>query len=185
MNGFFDTADVLHEHNLRIFVGRNPDFEDQIIKKSTEPHILEHTPKDAEVRFANKQVINAWFEKKPETHWLVSTSGDIAGIIWYRQQTIPDTARQAGETFAIRLYTGYQGKGLARPFMEQSLQIHVNGNDRVLPIWLQTDTDNTPALTAYEKFGYEKINEKDGRITMILSVAKQLAIAIPKQNNHS
>lgn len=159
--------------------GWDKDIERQLVEKSRQDNILLHTPKDASQRFADQDAIKKWLSKGREVHWLLGENDDLAGIIWYGPAEPPhdvDTDGLVPETFAIRIYDGYVGKGLARPFMLQSLRVLVEDRQTAgLPapfIWLETDIDNIPAVTSYTKFGYEEVARDDKRITMVLTPAK-------------
>ena len=163
----------------RIATGWDDNLEQQLIEKSRQENILLHTPKDSTQRFKNNDTVHAWLAKGREVHWLLGPKRDLAGIIWYGPAAPPhdiDTNGIVPETFAIRIYDGYVGKGLARPFMLQSLRILVDdriSQGKLMPfIWLETDIDNIPAVTSYTKFGYEEIARDEKRIMMVLHPEK-------------
>jgi GNAT superfamily N-acetyltransferase len=157
-------------------VGDDPGFVRQLIKKSREPAILKYTPKDAARRFGDADMFAAWQAKGREVHWLLGEGDDLAGIIWYGASDFPlkdlELPQTPGETFAIRLYEGYAGHHLARPFMALSLKAHLQlkrkRGEPVTGIWLQTDTTNPAAIAAYTKFGYREVARDEKRVTMIL-----------------
>ncbi|MCA9346416.1 GNAT family N-acetyltransferase [Candidatus Saccharibacteria bacterium] len=165
---------------LITYVGAGFDdtLEDQLITKSaTEKSILKYTPKDASERFTNREALKKWQSKGRSVYWLIGDGDDLAGLIWYGKSEFPldinleDTPEY---TFAIRIYEGYAGKGLAKPFMAQSLKIFVEDSleNNYPSIWLQTDTDNGAALSAYSKFGYIEVARDEKRVTMILPKQK-------------
>lgn len=168
---------------LNVATGWSDALEAQLIEKSRQENILLHTPKDAAQRFADHDAVQAWREKGREVHWLLGPDQDLGGIIWYGPSEPPqniDTKGAQPETFAIRIYDGYVGNGLARPFMTQSLRILAEDRQKrgePLPlIWLETDIDNIPALTSYTKFGYEEYTRDDIRVLMTLAPDKIKAI---------
>ena len=151
------------------------DLINQLIIKSKQDNILRSTPKDASSRFVSVEHFHAWKSKGRVVHWLVSESDDLAGIIWYGKAKFPqDVSYQSKPdyTFAIRLYDGYQGHGLAVPFMKQSLKIFdsdLRDSGEVLQsIWLQTDVDNGAAIHVYSKVGYREITRDNKRVTMVI-----------------
>ena len=168
-----------------IAYGEDIDLESQLIEKSLQDNILKYTPKDSKERFGNLEMLKNWKSKGREVHWLIGPDKDLAGIIWYGKSEFPldlDLKETPEETFAIRIYDGYTGKGLSRPFMTQSLRLLVEqrrakGQD-LHPIWLQTDIDNLAALSSYTKFGYEEVYRDDKRVTMVLSTSAIYEIAV-------
>lgn len=160
-----------------IAIGEDAGLEAQLIEKSKQPHIRANTPKDGLERFGNQAMLDEWLKKGKIIHWLIGPDNDLAGIIWYGQDKLPvDVAIDSppDHTFAIRLYDGYFGHGLAGPFMRQSLDILVNtvkSNGKTLTgLWLRTSLDNKAAVAAYTKFGYKEIHRGDSKVTMVLDI---------------
>jgi GNAT superfamily N-acetyltransferase len=163
-------------------IGRDADLERQLIAKSREANILKYTPKDAAQRFGDQAMLEKWLAKGREIHWLIGPDKDLAGIIWYGKSRFPldlELPEMPEETFAIRIYDGYAGHGLARPFMTLSLQTAVRfkqeRGEPVCGIWLQTDIDNPAAVAAYTKFGYQEVARDEKRVTMVLPSESILA----------
>lgn len=159
--------------------GNDENLENQLITKSLQPNILKFTPKDSSGRFSDLDSYRKWQAKGRILHWLIGPNSDLAGIIWYGESEFPidlELEDTPTYTFAIRIYDGYAGKGLAKPFMAQSLQIlakQLEEKSQQIPtIWLQTDTDNPAAISAYTKFGYEEICRDEKRVTMVLYSSK-------------
>lgn len=158
-----------------IAYGSDDSVEKQLVQKSSQPNILRFTPKDHKKRFGDIDMLRKWKSKGRIVHWLLGPNDDLAGIIWYGESAFPldiDLHEKPNETFAIRLYDGYVGHGLAKPFMVQSLIILVSQKKKtganISPIWLQTDVDNPAAIAAYSKFGYEEVARDEKRVTMVL-----------------
>ena len=165
----------LKQSCLYIAVGSDINLENQLIQKSLQENILKFTPKDSKQRFRNLEMLRKWQEKGRVIHWLIGSGNDLAGIIWYGESELPlelQLKEIPDETFAIRIYDGYTGKGLSGPFMAQSLRIYVEdklkSGKKPPIIWLQTDTDNIPAIKAYTKLGYKQVHEDEKRVTMVL-----------------
>lgn len=158
-----------------IATGSDPDIESQLFKKSYESNILKFTPKDATKRFGDQAMFEAWKAGGREIYWLLGDQDDLAGIIWYGRKDFPldvELSERPDETFAIRLYEGYSGHGLAVPAMRQTLRLHqqmAEKNGQTLHgIWLETDTDNPAALKVYARFGYQEVHRTSERVTMVL-----------------
>jgi RimJ/RimL family protein N-acetyltransferase len=174
----------LQPHITGIATGKDAGLQQQLFKKSREPNILKYTPKDASKRFGSNEMFNAWLAGGREVYWLLGPNDDLAGIIWYGKKAPPATISgpvQPSETFAIRLYDGYSGHGLAVPAMKQTLRMHAEAaqarGEALTGIWLETDTDNPAALKVYTRFGYEEVGRTPERVTMVLPPAK-IAAAI-------
>jgi GNAT superfamily N-acetyltransferase len=171
----------------KIAIGRDAELEQQLYEKSTQEHILRHTPKDAAKRFGSEAQFVQWLAKGRTLHWLLGDDRDLAGVIWYGKEPMPDVKlpshlREAPEeTFAIRLYEGYAGRGFAREAMTNSLTLaasqQVQASGEINGIWLQTNVDNPAAITTYNRFGYEEIYRDEQRATMILPAATIAQIA--------
>jgi len=169
-----------------IAVGSDAELENQLIQKSMQENIVKFTPKDSLKRFGNMEMLNTWRSKGRRIFWLIGPGNDLAGIIWYGESEFPLDLKldeTPNETFAIRIYDGYNGMGLSNPFMRQSLRIYVeeklkNGDNPPI-IWLETDVDNIPAIKSYTKFGYTEVYRDEKRVTMVLPSANlKSAIAI-------
>ncbi len=175
----FDADEALQPLGRQIAVGEDPALDAQLVTKSRQPAILQYTPRDAQERFGNEQMLEKWRAKGREMHWLLGAKNDLGGIIWYGPAQFPlslDLAEVPTETFAIRIYEGYSGHGLAVPFLKQSLRLHLQfmkeKNQPISGIWLQTSVNNPAALAAYSKLGYHEVFRDDAKVTMILSAAE-------------
>lgn len=161
-----------------VATGSDPELERQLIKKSREPSILKYTPKDASKRFRDEKALEAWKTGR-HIYWLLGEGNDLAGIIWYGKKEFPLTKElpeRPEETFAIRIYDGYSGHGLAVPAMRQTLRMHAEAakgsGEPIRGIWLETDDDNPAALKVYTRFGYREIHRGGGRVTMVLPASE-------------
>jgi GNAT superfamily N-acetyltransferase len=151
----------------------------QVVAKSQEPAIKEFTPKDASKRFGTEEMFKAWKAGGRDLYWLIGQDGDLGGIIWYGKKAFPldiTLPEPPAETFAIRLYDGYSGHGLAVPAMKQTLRLHVQAaterGEPVSGLWLETDSDNPAAIHVYTKFGYHEVHRTAERVTMVLPASE-------------
>jgi GNAT superfamily N-acetyltransferase len=156
-----------------------PELEQQLFNKSKQPNILKFTPKDAARRFGSQEMFETWKAGGRELYWLIGKDNDLAGVIWYGRKTFPLDVKlpeTPAETFAVRLYDGYTGHGLAVPAMRQTLRLHVQAarerGEKIAGIWLETDTDNPAALKVYTNLGYQEVYRNDERVTMVLPASK-------------
>ncbi len=179
-----ETDEALRALVPYLAIGQDPTLDEQLIKKSQQPSIIRYTPKDAEERFGNPTMLQQWRAKGRQVHWLLGIDDDLAGIIWYGSAAFPldlPLATIPTETFAIRLYDGYSGHGLAAPFMRQSLGLYVRAKqskaEKITGLWLQTDTDNEAALKVYAKLGCQEVGRDSKRVTLVLSAKQMLKIA--------
>jgi GNAT superfamily N-acetyltransferase len=165
---------VLKPTISNIATGRDADLERQLIQKSHQPHILEHTPNDAAKRFTSAEALTEWLQNDRRIYWLVGPKHDLAGIVWFGPKEFPLDMQlpvKPTDTFAIRLYEGYTGKGLANPFLAQAFELEAEwakGRGELPPIvWGETDADNPAALSTYLKNGFQRIHQQGKRITLV------------------
>lgn len=138
----------------------------QIIEKSKQERMQARVPKDAEIRFKNLGAYKSWANVGILFFALTDYSGDVGGLIWFERKQNPK-APEAETTLAIRMYDGYEGRGLAKPFMSVAHFMLPKLMDVSPNVWLETDADNDPARGLYESFGYEEIGITDaGRVLM-------------------
>jgi hypothetical protein len=176
---------ALQPYILNIATGDDPELQAQLFQKSRQPKILEFTPKDAAERFGDQAMFNKWKAGGKELYWLLGENNDLGGIIWYGSKEFPlkdlQLPEMPTETFAIRLYDGYSGHGLAVPAMRQTLRLHTEAlrqqGKEPAGLWLETDTDNPAALKVYTNFGYREVYRTADRVTMVLS-ASEIADAL-------
>lgn len=170
MNKLENISDRLSDLGLDVSVFESNElpekFIDQLIEKSNQPHILEFEgEEDARGRFASRDAYKKWTSAKKRIIYLLKDKEDVAGIIWFGERLNPHIDPKYSITFGIRLYEGYVGKGLSKPFMIASHK----DISRYYPgqrIWLDFKTDNTAARRAYESFGYEYIGSEGERQIM-------------------
>jgi GNAT superfamily N-acetyltransferase len=155
---------------LDIRRGCNAHYGIQLVQKSKQEAIVRHTPADSQDRFKDPEAFQRWVEKDRYIHLLTSAEGDLCGIIWYGREAMPlaeDVSTAPNYFFAIRLYDGYRGKGLAKPFMRASLNdlaawLDDEGKlESCRGVWLETSADNSAAMAIYPAFGYQEV----GRLT--------------------
>lgn len=178
-----EVDEALKPHVRYIATGINDSLRRQLIAKSKEDHVLANTPADAAERFGNEAMLDKWLEKGRIIHWLIGPGDDLAGIIWYGKSTPPSDLpidKGIDTTFAIRIYNGYFGKGLAKPFMKQSLRLlkdyEESKGKKLLGLWLKTTITNEAAIAVYTKFGYEEIHRNETTTYMVLPADKLTSI---------
>lgn len=181
---YFNVTDDMQPVVRFIAVGDSERLMNQLILKSTQPHILQFTPKDASERFVDRETYHAWLNNGHQVHWLLNKDYDLAGIIWYRNKPMPikiELSIKPVETFAIRLYEGYVGHHLSVPFMKESLKIAVilkqRAGFKTEAIWLETKVENIAAVKSYLKFGYEEVYRDETSVIMIMNADKINEIA--------
>lgn len=178
-NKLIDADEAMKPLIKYIAVGLDEGLKRQLIEKSKQPHIADSTPSDLRERFGDSVMLSKWLEKGRIVHCMIGSDNDLAGIIWYGKANPPlnvEMNSMPEKTFAIRIYDGYVGKGLAKPFMRQSLQILVKSElekgKNIDGIWLKTKTTNEAGKAVYSKFGYEEIQSDDKFIVMVLTPQK-------------
>lgn len=153
---------------LQILYGWNKCIARKLPVLSRQHSMLQHTPHDASHRFRDQQSAEVWHanpRKNPRIYVLCHEANEVCGVAWFSRQghaAVPG----ATHTFAIRLYDGYRGRGLALPFagmVHEDFSAHLTGG----LIWLETDEDNVAAQAVYHHLGYKEISKaKDGRVVM-------------------
>ena len=156
-------AKTLDERGYPLYRGWGDDVAQQLVELSQQSHILQYTPNDHGRRFASEQSAHDWYHAHERA---VYTLGEhaIDGIIWFGESR-SDIA-DGDYTFAIRMYEGAQGKGLARGFMQGAHQDFREQLDYDGAIWLETDIDNVAARALYAKAGYQEVRTVDERVVM-------------------
>lgn len=103
---------------------------------------------------------------------------DLGGVIWFT----PDQQAQAPH-FAIRIYEGYVGEGLARPFMTLAHARIANTAMAAAGVQLSVSNENIRARQLYESFGYEPVASGVERTDMVLSSERLAEIVTPSQRS--
>lgn len=156
-------TDSIDGRGFHVYKGWNSSIAEEIVKASTQPHIIASTPNDYTKRFRDVYSANAWNSERKRSVYTLRSIG-LAGLIWYDVRPRPDIG--ADYTFAIRMYEEAVGKKLSLVFMNAA---HTDfsaekGNPAV---WLETDETNHIAVHLYNKFGYQLVDNSNGRLTMV------------------
>ncbi len=137
----------------------------QLPVKSREPAILRWTPRDAAERFVDEDSIRAR-ELDTYNYPLVQKgqdgSLDLAGLMWLS----PRPKHGANFTYAVRLYKGYERRGLAERLTNTGIADFSLLHPKERSIWLETDIVNESARKLYEKTGWQSIIRGDTREVM-------------------
>lgn len=186
---------------LDMYRGYTPDMVDQLIRKSRQTEIVKRCHKDSEVRFVSRETFAGWVVKGKggrEVYPLLNADdGDLAGTIWLGAEGFPTerykhvpvgklaVASAMSDTYAIRLYEGYDSDGVAKPFTRMALEDHARrrlvGDQGARPLFtgvhLETDSDNLRARATYEHLmgqnnGFEVIGEAGKRIAMAMTAQR-------------
>lgn len=155
---------------LRMYVGQGVDwngtatFRDQIIENSRQQHIVNSVPDDAARRFNDEQSLAFWAAQRRVVFCLSDASMSLAGLAWFGRKT-NEHAPGFDTTFAIRMYEGFVGRGLAAPFLRMA-------HDRVgrylnvaSGTWVETAATNTRSLKLFQDFGYVTVHSAE-RVVM-------------------
>ena len=158
----------LTELGFRLSRGWNDEIAKQLVELSRQPHILDTTPNDAVKRFASPETAQAWHDTHKRTVYTIGNNA-VAGLIWFGAAT---SQHVPGDyTFAIRMYSEARGKHLARPFMNASQADFRDTHNYDDEIWLDTLETNHTAIALYEKVGYSRQKNIDGRLYMINKIS--------------
>lgn len=163
--------DRLIEEGLSILFGAarevSEEYVKQIIEKSRQPHVMKFEGhEDTEGRFKDIDTYREWAKKDRIVYLLINPkTSDVGGILWFGEKTNELIDPSYNLTFGIRLYEGYVGKGLSKPFMQAT---H-NDAKRFYPrhrLWLDFAKDNIAAQKAYQSFGYKELARTESRVVM-------------------
>lgn len=135
----------------------------ELKKKSSEPHILATTPRDATERFVSLTTFTAW-HLDHRILYKMMINDELAGLTWFHQS--PFSNLEVPSSFAIRIYEPYVGKGLAVPFMKATHEL-MNKNFGNETFWLGVDNNNSAARHIYTKFGYQLACQGEKRSLMV------------------
>lgn len=122
----------------------------------TDLQILKFT--NDKTRFSSLSKFNKW-AKTRVIYTLTDKTGDLLGIAWF--------GKINGITFAIRTYPPARGKGHSIKFMQKVMKDFLKSEDYEKmgkgTIWLETHSDNLPAISLYTKTGWKESSEKNDK----------------------
>lgn len=137
-------------------------------------------------RFKDREAFDKWLSKGRSIYALNDKDGSLLGIVWFGKAAFPDNKlRKEFEnidkdyysiTFALRMYEGARGKGLAKKLTASAFTAYLRSDDYKQAggqgIWLETSQENTAAVKTYETL-FTQVSDPDehGRIVMILDPA--------------
>ncbi len=105
---------------------------------------------------------------------LVDETDHLLGIIWFDDFALEEGS-EYGISYAIRVYNGARGKGIALPFSKAAFEDFYQSPEYLghlyRKIWLAVSPDNIPAKKVYEKLGFKdlKMNKEGNKLLMILN----------------
>lgn len=116
---------------------------------------------------------DAWFAKGRYPYALAHGNA-LAALIWFGAEELPEEFATYGgnagtnDTLAFRSYEPYRGKRLMGDFSRFVIDAYAK-NHAGRTLWLQTNTDNAPAIRLYERLGFVQkgTREDNGRLVMV------------------
>jgi ribosomal protein S18 acetylase RimI-like enzyme len=160
-----ESAEPLESAGFTIYRGWSEDLAQRLVERSREDEMLRWVPRDAAERFVDADAAHEWYRSKERVVYSLARRAILGGVIWFSHA--PREEYEAEYTFAIRMYEDSRGQRAAGPFMAASHGDLEESYGNVGNIWLETDADNLAALKLYVRQGYEIVDEKEGRITML------------------
>lgn len=159
--------------DLKIKEGIMPSQIRQLIKYSNFDELIIKTTSDRK-RFSDQASVDKWLKKKRVIYTLNDVENKLMGIIWFGKEVNPSKDKKYNITFAIRLYEFARGKGYAKKFMTEAItkfKLTSEYKNRTGGFWLITNSDNLPAIKAYEHFGFKKIpyENSESKVLMVTS----------------
>jgi len=153
----------------------------ELIKFSNTDPVILSTTRDNE-RFKDKIAFNAWRAKRRKIYTLADEHKKLFGIIWFGIKSLPknihyytslDTSRYT-ITLAIRFYEPARGKGLSNLFINKAWDLYKETKEYLdnpnKGIWLETNINNFPAISAYKNLGFKLVSKPDavtGKVIML------------------
>lgn len=135
----------------------------------TDPEVIKFTTDSN--RFRSLRAFQEWENKGDRfVYTLTDFGNNLHGIIWLARAAIPlesvdDTAIPLAHpyTFAIRIYGDTRGKGLALPFMRDTISYFSRDKlpEGALGIWLRVNSDNDVAKRMYAKYGFKDVTKPE------------------------
>ena len=150
----------LQERNFRVVRGFNLDVARALHNGINDPVITEFT-RDAE-RFETLEKTLELHEQESQKIFYSLVDTAIKGVIWFGPSEIQYS--DAPTTFAIRIYTGGRGRGLAGDFIEAAHEDFTT--DQGGDTWLKVQAGNETARGLYLKHGYEISSDTPRGIVM-------------------
>lgn len=155
----------LEDHGLKLYRGWNDTIADQLVARSQEEEIRMFTKRDGQERFVSRETANEWYEQKGHVVYALGQKATLAGVVWFAHSPRPELDAQF--TFAVRMYESQRGRGLAGALLEAAHKDFEGFMHYEKSVWLEADETNLRAVHFYEKHGYEKIREENGRVLMV------------------
>lgn len=153
------------------------DFLSQLVTYAhTDQQVISQTS-DAN-RFSTIDTAELWLKKTKKSFYLLTAKSDpnnLAGVIWFEELKLPEIFAEKYNinwTFGIRVYEKHRSQGLALPLMQVAFKDFLQQlKDK--KIWLSTKISNATASSLYEKFGFKKIGEYQGKNYYIFSPSQE------------
>lgn len=171
---------MLEAHDVQVIPGITDQQIDELIYYSNSDKNIVRFTSD-QTRFKDRSAFESWIQHGRIIYTLTGNDGSLLGIIWFGEKAIsanpdllinPVDLSSYGITFAIRTYSEARGRGLSKMFMQNSFENFRSLERTFLKpgIWLEVSSDNTPAISVYERHGFQKITNPDesDKILMIL-----------------
>lgn len=149
----FVLSEGLSDALVAELVARSADESDEELAKNTS---------DRE-RFASAEAYDAWLSKERYPYALSDAEGRLAALIWYGPEVTPDG--REGDTIAFRSYPPYRGTGIMGDLSRFVLARHGELREGRM-LWLATNEDNAGGIRLYEKLGFVRTGEHEGRVIM-------------------
>lgn len=164
-----ESKNSFEEEEFAVYRGWSEELAEQLVVHSREPEMIRWVPRDASQRFRDVDSAHEWYRTRRRVVYALARRAMLDGIAWFSEEQ--KEGYDADHTFAIRMYEGSRGRGLAGRFMEVAHRNFERQGRSEHGIWLETDERNTAALHLYESHCYVMAGKsKAGRITMVRQV---------------
>jgi len=158
----------LQDRGFHVYRGFNDQVAALLYDGTRDPVVIAHTH-DAE-RFKTPESVMQWHESSstPRTFYSLGNAA-LSAVIWFGESKSVHSSATA--TFAIRMYDGARGLGIAGDFLEAAHEdfATIHGGD----VWLAVKNTNSAAQRLYKNHGYIQDDETDGSITMTRELSRK------------
>lgn len=148
----------------------------ELVVFSRDDQLIGEFTRDPE-RFGSWEAFCLWKSKGRSIYVFETPDGSLGGLIWFGEEMIPVDIEANSElmkyktTFAIRVYPGLRGKGLAKEMMAIAFRDFLASAGLIEGIWLEVSSDNEVAIRLYQQFGFIPLTKsKEGKLIMIWDV---------------
>lgn len=121
-------------------------------------------------RFLDRTAAQNWLSKRRYICKLLGADGELLGLAWLGQKTIPEYAIGApaltqperySHTLSLRMYGDVRGKHLAGSFVQTALNAYLHSCGEIDPgFWAETSVANTALQRVIGRLGFVQVAQQ-------------------------